>query len=137
MTTRKLATPGVTRLKDRLSLGAPQGVTDPLGSCQFPRLALGYHCGTQQDQDDKMSLERIPTNKGNIPLRRWWKKVGPEVVKLVCDTARISYAHFKHVAAGRRRMSPETAAIFVKAAGGGLSFRQLMPPRAAPAKPKA
>jgi hypothetical protein len=79
-----------------------------------------------------MTVERIPTNRGNVPLRKWWKKVGADAVKKVCARAQIEYPHFKHVAAGRRRFSPDAARVF--AAASGLTFQQLIPPRKVPRK---
>jgi len=84
-----------------------------------------------------MTMERVPTNAGNKPLRRWWKKKGADVVKKICDKAGITYAHFKHVAAGRRRMSADSAAFFLAAAGGELTHNQLMPPKKAVRPSKA
>lgn len=75
-----------------------------------------------------MTVDRIPATGGNAELRAWWRASRPERVREVCAEAGISYDHFKNVAAGRRRMSPAKAAVFVKASHGRLKFQQLMPP---------
>jgi len=81
-----------------------------------------------------MTMERVPGNRGNVAVRRWWKRAGKARVQAICDKADISYAHFKHVAAGRRRMSPDSAAVFVRESGAELSLSQLMPPKKAARK---
>ena len=76
-----------------------------------------------------MTMERVPGNKGNVAVRRWWKKVGADRAKAICAKASIEYEHFKNVAAGRRRMSPDAADVFVRESDGALTLRHLMPPK--------
>lgn len=107
------------------------------GACCQDSFPIGYQSdglrGKQcAESYSDMTVDRIPTNRGNIPLRRWWKSTlakakGESLILNACIDAGIQYPHFKHVAAGRRRMSPETAAVFVKASRGALTFEQLMP----------
>jgi hypothetical protein len=72
-----------------------------------------------------MTADRIPVNRGNIPLRKWWKESKVDIRPL-CEKAGIGVAHFRHVAAGRRAMSPLVARVFIEASGGILQLEELV-----------
>lgn len=82
-----------------------------------------------------MSREQIPTNRGNIPLRKWWKTT-PLDIEALCQKADVKLTHFKQVAAGRRAFSPNVARVFIDAAGGALKLDDLvfLPKVKAPAR---
>lgn len=79
-----------------------------------------------------MSTKLVPEDSGNVALRRWWRSVGSDAVRQICDRADICYEYFKHCAAGRRRFSVDMARRFLAAAGpdATLTLDVLTPPKA-------
>lgn len=56
----------------------------------------------------------------------FWKAVGIEKTRQVCQDAGTTYENFKHIAHKRRRPSVELANRLIRASGGMLSFEKLL-----------
>lgn len=63
-----------------------------------------------------------------MDARTWWKSVGTEKARLVVQESGTNWAYFVHIAAGRKRPSPELARKLIAASGGELTLEGLLFP---------
>lgn len=66
-----------------------------------------------------------------MDARSWWKSVGTEEAQTVVAAAGTNWAYFVHIAAGRKRPSPELCLKLIEASGGVMTLEGLLfPPHA-------
>lgn len=63
-----------------------------------------------------------------MDARRWWESVGTKEAKSAVQIAGTNWAYFVHIAAGRKRPSPELCLKLIAASGGVMTLEGLLFP---------